>query len=381
MTTGSSLRRLNGRVALLVAACLVALAAMYWGETAGRSAGNALSEWIASVSDHGNGPLAPADEGRLVRVVGTPAYDGPLVDTDTGVAFDAIAAWRRVETNERYTAPEGLGTPQERIEEGWGRIGRYVIRREGGIALEANPVPPFRAADLGHDAARIGTVPVTPALAFALRTPEPQSRAEARRETILAALRARFPDRSVSFDGSWYVVAAAPDRPTIGDVRIQYTVFEARALSTVVGLQRDGRLDEARVSGTSLWPRPGQEPVSAFAPPTMRDAASDAVFWARFWALFVVAGGMMVLYLGWQSPGAGTGAGWALGLGTFAAADDGPVGAVVAIFMAIMLLPFAVAALPFTVALGFLAWWMAQSPPRPRSGLPALRRSPLSSST
>jgi hypothetical protein len=357
MKRGFAFRDLNGRVGFVVAACILALAALYWGETTGRASGKALAEWIASVSDRGTGPLDPADEGRLVRVFGTPAFNQPLMDHQTGITFDAIAVVRLVETFERYTVDPGK--QNARVEEGWGRSGRLVIQRDGGFVIEANPKPPFDTADIGHQAARIGSVPVTPELAFVLRNIMPLAQDDAQRETVLSALRARFPGRSIALDGDWYLIAASPDRTTIGDMRVRFTAYPARALSTVVGRQRDGRLDHASDSGVGLGALPGQQPVAEFAPRAMQNAAGDAVFWSRFWALFVLAIGMMVLYLGWKN--SGTKAPWWVGAGAFFAADDGPVGVVVAIFMAILLVPFAIAALPFTVALGALAWWMAHS--------------------
>lgn len=90
--------RLTGSLAGLVIGPLLIIAAIVllsWNEGRAVTAAKGLAEAAGKVVEAPAGAVVPANEGKLIHVIGAAAAHGPIADSDVGVSFADEAAVRR----------------------------------------------------------------------------------------------------------------------------------------------------------------------------------------------------------------------------------------------------------------------------------------------
>lgn len=349
ITLGS--RRLSAVALFGVCACALALVAMVWGELSARNQRQAIDATLEAIVDRGDRGLDPADDGRMVRIVGRPMIAGPVTDDDTGFSAAALVLEREVEMWQDFQflrRPGDRSGPDLR----WSsiRIPIWSLEDRDRPGRD-NPEFPFIGRSFVNPTARIGDVPVDAGLARDGGFDRRVVSADA-----LPALMHRLPDLRPSLDGDWVVLAAEPTGRHIGDLRVRYeTRVGDDRMVTAIGRQREGRLVR---EVSDLMPSAvlsGDKPPEAFLGYGVLDGPSDAQMWGRGGGVVILAAAVAFIFLGGfkkSDPDAGSfpGSG-ALGL------LPGPV---LLGGLALVLLPFAVMALPAAIGLGLLAHWMAQ---------------------
>jgi hypothetical protein len=367
MRMGAMFRRLSPAAVLAVGACTLALGAMATAEIFAHGQSAANDALVGAIVDRGEAGLTPANEGRLVRVVGVPRAGGPIIDTATSVRLDAVAARREVEMFQR------IGRPGEnrtwRVMTGWS--GRPELAYDGttdSIARDANPPFALPSGDAAAENVRVGSALVDADLArrtqfHAFRPIAP--------ETVREALSRRFEGRDVRVDGEWVVIAAAPGDVTVGDLRLRYRVADHGRQVTVLGRQREGRLVAEPVPGIGSPVQIGIVAPADLLDRDRRDRPAETQFVGRAFGVGVLALALVFVACGGlRRRPAEQGGGWAWGVLAFGAGGgDDPVSAALGVVALLALLPFAIAVAPVAIALAVLAWFMAQGAAQMVAGL------------
>lgn len=221
-----------------------------------------------------------------------------------------------------------------------------------------NPEFPFTSHIFSNTAARIGDVAVDAGLASAGAFDSSMVSADA-----LPALTRRLPELTAGLDGDWVVLAADLAGRRIGDLRVSYQARGSDRIVTAIGRQRQGRLHRETFGLLQSAVLSGDQPAEAFFGFGVLDGPSSARLWGRGVGIAILTGGVAFLVLGGFRPRdpdaqSSGGVGWPLAASDMLAYLPGPILAAVLI---LLLLPFAMMALPVAVALGFMAYWMAQT--------------------
>jgi len=169
--------------------------------------------------------IDPTNEGRLISVAGTLRADSQVVDTQLGVAVEAIALLRDVQMyqwQESCVAEACVQAPK------WSADVIDVTAFREHNAHENPGDFPFASARFEADPIRLGAFVVDPALVVATIA--------ARDKPV--GLRDIHPNLEASFreqDGALYSEAEA-HTPAIGDLRVSYRVVPAEDV-ILVGIQ------------------------------------------------------------------------------------------------------------------------------------------------
>ncbi|OWJ67017.1 TMEM43 family protein [Inquilinus limosus] len=351
-------RRLSTAVLVGVCACALALVAMAWGEVTARNQRRAIDATLGAIVDRGTRGLDPADEGRMVRIVGRLAADGPVTDGDTGFSAPGLALEREVEMWQDFRllrSPGDRSGPDLR----WSAIRIPTWRLEdSNRPAPDNPEFPFASHVFSNTTARIGGVPVDAGLARAGGFDSSVVSADA-----LPALARRLPELAAGLDRDWVVLSATPAVRRIGDLRVSYRTRGGDRIVTAIGRQREGRLYREAFGLLQSAVLSGDEPAEAFLGFGVLEGPSNAQLWGRGVGIAILAGALAFFFLGGFRPRdpdaqSSEGTGWPLAASDALGYLPGP--ALVAVLI-LLLLPFAMMALPAAVALGFMAYWMAQN--------------------
>ncbi len=217
-------------------------ALLVWNESRAVSVADSLWLGQASVRIAAADRVDPGDDGKLVFVRGV-ASAQPIVDPDTGVTLEALAATRKVEMyqwREQSTRRGGStnATPESpgvTLTKTWSERAEPTTVFMQAQRL-ANPPAPFGERRMTSEGARLGAFGLTAeALAALPKSP--------------AAVEPRGPiaGRPATRAGDALFVGATPQQPEIGDLRIAYQAAPPGEI-TLVGRQVDGRIAAHRDS-------------------------------------------------------------------------------------------------------------------------------------
>lgn len=208
---------------------------LVWNESRSVSVQDALRLGEREVRTVTADRIDPANEGKLVFVRGM-ATGGPIVDPDTGVRLEALAAQRKVEMyqwRERDTARRG-GSASATMDASTLSLTRTWSERAEPTTIFmqaqrlANPPMPFGERRFTAEGARLGAFGLTAEALSAL----PKQPAPVAAEGLVAG-------RPATPAGEALLVGFNPQQPEIGDLRIAYTAATPGEVS-LVGRQVDG---------------------------------------------------------------------------------------------------------------------------------------------
>ncbi|MGD0561974.1 MAG: TMEM43 family protein [Roseiarcus sp.] len=248
-TSTSWLQRIiNSFVGALIGFILViaSIVGIFWNEGRAVDTARALAEGAGAVISVDAGKVDPADDGKLVHLMGAASATAPLVDPQFPVKANGLKLVRAVEMyqwrqDEHSETRNKLGGGQETVttyaySREWksSRNDSSAFRQPGG---HANPPMAFAGREFAAGDAKLG--------AFALPADLIGQLGDGARFDVdpssLAAQSGQTPHEQV-VDGAIYV-GANPADPRIGDLKISYSLAPNGPVSAI-----------ARQAGASLAP-------------------------------------------------------------------------------------------------------------------------------
>ncbi|MGE3245009.1 MAG: TMEM43 family protein [Beijerinckiaceae bacterium] len=274
---------------------------LFWNEGRAAKTAAALTEGAGIVQSVPNNATAPANNGRLVHVSGDTTASSEAADPDFGFSQKGLKLSRKVEMyqwkEEKSTETrKNLGGGEERVTtyryvKVWSdrRINSNSFRRQNG---HQNPdFPAVRSRSFAAAGAKLGAFKLNEGIIGRLGAGERVDVPDA----LLTRARERLGNRTRIQSGAIYA-GYNPDSPSIGDVRVTYSLLPLQTVSVVAKQVGDGL--EAYTAGNGrqiLLASTGAKDAAA-----MFQSAQDSntmLTWVirAFGILFMFAGFAMVL--------------------------------------------------------------------------------------
>ena len=338
---------------LLAGACLLAaVLIMVLGQYLERRANRAAARFQAGIVTIDAATPNPAHDGRLVFVAGPVRTTGPVTDSDTGFATEALSLIR--EAAMFQWMPDGAGRGFRRQ---WLSFPAWDVLLAAGNGADAprNPPMPLDYRRFVAPGLAVGAMPLDAGFAGSL----PAAGRRIVTAEALPRVAAALGRSGVRLDGDQIVSAAPGAEPEVGDVRIGYVaVMPPAGPVSLLARQTEGRLvplppeESGRFRTTVVA---GAKDLPAFLA-AARDTTRVGWLWTmRFWGLApILYGAAVLIFWGRDLPG------WLWRNDVIGLVMALPVFAVAlpAWFLA-MLVALVIAATWWTLALGMLAWLAA----------------------
>lgn len=229
---------------------------LFWNEGRAVQTARSLLEGGSAVVTVDAGKVDPANENKLVHVMGPVRTGGPLTDTEFGVSTNGIRLVRQVEMfqwkeDKRTETKKTLGGGEETTT-------HYTYRRDWSSSREdssrfnqqdghRNPDMRYRGADLVSADAMLGGFRAGEAVLRKISAND-----ELRVDSTLATqLRSRINGPAQVADGRIYL-GSNPNDARIGDHRVSYRVARPEQLSVIGRQSGDGFTEYQTNAGDKL---------------------------------------------------------------------------------------------------------------------------------
>lgn len=248
VTSESWLSRLFGSIKSVVIGILmflVSIPVLFWNEGRAVKTARALEEGAAAVKTVSADRVAPENEGKLIHISGQAVPAGTLSDPTFGISESGLRLERRVEMFQwdeetKSNTRKKLGGGTETVKETtyitkWSqkKINSSKFKQTTG---HQNPAAwPYETRESLAPSATIGAFSLPASFIGKIGTAQPLQPAE-------AGLPADLKGRAKISEGFFYI-SANPAAPTVGDIRIRFSVVPPSVASIV-----------AQQSGNSLQP-------------------------------------------------------------------------------------------------------------------------------
>ncbi len=283
--------RRQGRSTFGLLICAAAVFLLFWNEGRGVRTARSLSEGRTRVVSISAGAVDPANDGRLVHVIGplhTP--DAGVRDPELGIRFpDLVKVRRSVEMYQWKGTDKSKGSdPSYKYKKVWDND---RIDSTDYAGDRKNPPFPFPYKKMTADTVKIGAFVLSDGVARRI-TPSDKIRLEADRIDRLAPA---LKDRAMIYDGGIYIAAGGtpdPTDPRIGDIRIVYYGAGETTISVVAQQRGDRLVPSVGTEGVELaMLEPGRlDAAQLFAEAARRNTFMTWVL--RFMGLFLLFAGM-----------------------------------------------------------------------------------------
>jgi hypothetical protein len=274
---------------------VVAGALLFWNEGHAVKAARSLAEGSGVVRTVPADRIAPANDGRLVHVVGMLTASGPVADPEFGMKSHSIRLKRTVEmfqwteTSESESTKKPGGSEQTRTtykyKRAWSErpVDSEAFHQPRG---HANSEMTYRTHYALAPGPRLGAFIVPPEMLYRFGTEEPLRATDEQAQ----ALQKRLGRTVRTVDGVLYI-SSDPEHPEIGDFRITYTRVPLQT-ATVVAVQVGQTFDayHVRAGGTVELMKPGKVPAADL----FKEAQDDN----RAWTWLIRAGGCLLMMFG-----------------------------------------------------------------------------------
>lgn len=240
---------------LLIVACV---AVLFWNEGRAVTTEKSLAEGAGAVVSVANGPVDPANEGKLVHVTGTVATAQTLSDPEFSVSAQGIRLVRKVEMFQ-WVEDESTKT-ETQLGGGEQKVTTYTYKKawhEGAVDSSdfheptghQNPPQPLSSRSFQVSDATLGDfyLPQSVLDQTGVSQPLPLTEAEAQ-----AAAQATGLTKPLSVVDGIVLVGNNPSAPVVGDLRISYTVVPAGDLSVIAQQQGNSFAAYQTVAGDRL---------------------------------------------------------------------------------------------------------------------------------
>ncbi len=278
---------------VLIFACVWGLA---WNEGNAVKVARGLAEGAGNVIEAAASPIDPANDQKLVHVVGDIAVSAPLEDNEFGVAAAGVKLSRITETyqwqeDSKSESRTKLGGGEETVttytySKVWSAsaIDSSAFNTPAG---HENPAPTFESTEVFATDATLGDYQLEENVLGQVGGAQPLN-LTAQAETIAAAI-GETPSHEVS--GGTIFIGENARTPVVGDTRVSYEVTPAQEISVVARQNGDNFLEyRARNGSEFLLVEDGDTPAA-----DMFQSAQDANNMLA-WIIRVV--GMVLLMVG-----------------------------------------------------------------------------------
>jgi hypothetical protein len=278
-------------VLLIVGACVL----LFWNEGRAVKTARSLSEGAGLVQTVSADKIDPANEGKLVHVIGMLSTAGPVTDDEFGMKSSGVRLVRRVEMFQWTESSESESTKKL----GGGETTRTVYKyarawsdkpvdstkfhtRDG----HANPQMTWRSRSTLARQVKLGAFSVPDELLRNFGAEEPLPA----RDEQGAALAKRLDKPAQVVDGVIYL-GADPSQPSLGDYKV--TFAEVRPQTATVVADQVGSTFmpyRARAGGTVQLMEAGAVPAAGM----FKDAQDEN----RLWTWLIRLGGGVLMFIG-----------------------------------------------------------------------------------
>jgi hypothetical protein len=289
---GRSLAGIVVGIVLVVAACVL----LFWNEGRAVKTARSLSEGAGIVKTVAADRPEPANDGKLVHVMGALTTSGPVLDAEFGMRSQGVRLVRHVEMYQ--WTEESESETSKRLGGGETTRTTYKYKREwadhavnSGHFHErnghANPHMIWSKRNQAAPDIKLGAFAVPQSLIGRFGREQPLAVADAQVE----AVKKKHADKDVQLiDGALYV-GKDPGQPVIGDYRISYGEVPRQSAS-VIARQVGSTFEPYRTNagGTVELIDAGEVPA--------KDMFKEAQDENRMWTWIIRAGGALGMFIG-----------------------------------------------------------------------------------
>lgn len=279
-------------IVLVIGACVL----LFWNEGRAVKTARSLTEGAGIVKTVANDKPDPANEGRLIYVVGPLTASGPVLDAEFAMKIDGVRLVRKVEmfqwteeteseTSKRLGGGETTKTTHKYKREWVDHpvdSGRFHDRQGHN-----NPQMAWRTRNQVAPNLKLGAFAVPNSLADHFGAAQPLAAGE---EHVQAAQKRAGTRPVQAIDGVLYV-GRDPGQPAVGDYRISYSVVPRQSASVV-----------ARQAGPTFEPyrteAGGTVELIAVGEVPAKDMFKQAQDENRMWTWIIRAGGVVAMFIG-----------------------------------------------------------------------------------
>lgn len=279
---------------------IVACGLLFWNEGHAVKTARSLSEGAGIVKTVTADKPDPANDGKLVHVIGALTASGPVFDAEFGMKSDGV---RLVRTVEMYQwTEESESETSKRLGGGETTRTTYKYRREwADHAVDSgrfhernghtNPHMIWSRRNQAAPGVRLGAFAVPQTMIGRFGEAQPLAVDDAQ----VQAAKKKQPEKDVQVvDGALYV-GKDPGQPAVGDYRISYSEVPRQSAS-VVARQSTGQAGptfepyRTEAGGTVALIAPGEVPA--------KDMFTEAQDENRMWTWIIRAGGAIGMFIG-----------------------------------------------------------------------------------
>ncbi|MCC2097547.1 MAG: TMEM43 family protein [Hyphomicrobiales bacterium] len=230
---------------------------LFWNEGRAAKTAAALTEGAGVVVSVPNTAVSPANNGKLVHVSGDTTASSPATDNEIGFSQKGLKLSRKVEmyqwkeTKESKTRDK-LGGGQEtvttyRYSKEWSdrAVDSSRFRRSNGHQNPSFPSTQSRSFPVAD--AKLGAFRLDPALINGLGSGEHVDVPDTLKDAVVK----KFGDKARVQSGTIYV-GSNPSSPSVGDVRITYSLLPLQPISVVAKQTNGGFSSYTASNGRSI---------------------------------------------------------------------------------------------------------------------------------
>lgn len=278
-------------ILLIIGACVL----IFWNEGRAVKTARSLSEGAGLVHTVASDKADPANEGRLIHVVGMLTTTGPATDAEFGMKSSGVRLVRRVEMFQWTEDSESES--EKRLGGGETTKTTYKYKRDWTDHPvdsskfkqrqgHTNPQMTYRSRSILAPGIKLGVFSVPESLLRGFGKEEPLAAADEQ----VQALQKRADKQVLVTDGVLYIGKDSA-QPAVGDYRITFREV-AQQMASIVARQAGPTFEPYRTQagGTVALMSAGEVPAADM----FKEAQDDN----RIWTWLIRAGGILVMFIG-----------------------------------------------------------------------------------
>jgi hypothetical protein len=276
---------------LIVAACVL----LFWNEGRAVKTARSLSEGAGVVVTVAADKVDPANEGKLVHVVGTLTTSGPVADNEFGMKSSGVRLIRHVEMfqwtedSESETKKNLGGSETTKTTYKYTRAWSDKPVDSSKFKLHdghTNPQMPYRNRSALAPQPKLGAFAVPADLLRNFGTEEPLAVSDEQAQAVQKRL-----NKAVQVADGVLYIGNDPAQPAVGDFKITFTEVRLQMASIVADQAGSSFIPyRAKAGGSVELISAGQVPAADM----FKEAQDDN----RIWTWLIRAGGVVAMFIG-----------------------------------------------------------------------------------